>query len=57
MMVNTLLPYSRSQFEVERTSAETDDILVCSHTAKGHSGGVLSLAATDSLLFSASQGE
>lgn len=31
--------------------------LVCSHTAQGHKGEVLSVYATDSLLFSASKGE
>ena len=50
-----LLSDSRGQLQAEKTRAVTRH-LTCTHTASGHSAGVLCVFATDNLFFSGSQG-
>ena len=45
----------RGQLQAERSRLATRH-LTCTHTASGHSAGVLSVFATENLLFSGSQG-
>ena len=48
---------NRGQIEIERPlSGRSTKSLICTHVAKGHNSGVLSLSATDTMLLSASQG-
>ena len=47
----------RGYFESERSfSTRSGKFLMCTHTVKGHSSGVLTVYATDLMLFSGSQG-
>ena len=47
----------RGYFETERSlSTRSGKFLMCTHTVKGHSSGVLTVYATDLILFSGSQG-
>lgn len=41
---------------MEKVSRLSNKQLVCTHTVRGHSSGVLSVTASDILLFSGSQG-
>ena len=47
----------RGQLETERHyPTRSSKPFLCTHTAKGHNGGVLSVCANDLMFFSASQG-
>ncbi len=50
---------TRGSLQVERpdTKRASQRLLTCTHTASGHTSAVLSMFATQSYLFSASQGE
>ena len=51
-----IIVFNRSSFDVEKVSRSSNKQLVCTHTVRGHSSGVLSVTASDILLFSGSQG-
>ena len=56
MPTTIMLAIYRDSFDVEKVPRSSGKQLVCTHTVRGHASGVLSVTASNILLFTGSQG-